>query len=96
MSKTSEHFGLSALEKRAEIAKAVRLRNTSLTRILKDEIGISHSHFLYLMDGTRNPSQGVAEKLSKLCDMSLIEFWGRTEFHQPPKHSSLSKKTGNN
>ena len=82
MKKNSSKSGLTAIEKRAEFAKAVKLHQTTTQKVLRDVLRISYSHYRCILEGTRKPSKAVAERVCRFVDKHPVEFWGTDEFHE--------------
>jgi|HubBroStandDraft_6_1064221.scaffolds.fasta_scaffold583744_2 hypothetical protein len=77
-----ERKALSPVERRGEVARALRLRGTTLVRVLQDELHISHHHFYEILDNNRRASRELAEKIACFVKMPVDQFWGTSTFHE--------------
>jgi hypothetical protein len=73
---------LTPIQRRAEIAKMVRLRNTTLLKVLRSDFQCSQNHLYQILDNHRRPSRELAERVAKFVGIPVREFWGRTDFNE--------------
>lgn len=67
---------LSPIERKAEFGRAAILRKSSFRRASK-ELGISLTHLLGCLDGSRQPSDSLALRIAAYCGIDTLRYWGR-------------------
>jgi hypothetical protein len=69
---------LSPLQRKAAFAAAVELNETN-KGAAAESLGVSWTHLLACMEGSRTPSSELASRVAAYVGLPVSEFWGPAE-----------------